>query len=126
MYCNTLCMEEAENGKLRGNVLRCLTMMNGSKKINIGPAMSVILMHDPSEYATTHVCDLNDLVFLCKECAKFCGGTVEITYSRKQHYFVWEDDNPKTIILGKGIRKFKVKEPRQKRKGEEVEIDYIP
>lgn len=126
MYCNTSCIKEAEEGKLRGSVLRCLTMLSGSKKIDISPTMNVVLTHDPSEYATTHAGGLNDLAFLCKECAKFCGGTVEITYSRKQHYFVWEDDNPRTIVLGKGIQKYKVKEPLQKKEGEEVEIGYRP
>ena len=117
MYCNRYCQELAEEGKLRGSVLRMLTMTQDTMKaIAISPTMNTILIHKPSEWQTTHILGLNDLAILCRDCAKYCGGTVEITYSARQRYFVWDEVETKTLTLGKGIGNKKVNEPKAKKK----------
>ena len=118
MYCNRASVEEAERGELEYSYLRCLTLDNNC--IGIRPAMRFVLTHEPSTCPTTHVVGLSDLITLCKACARYCGGTVDITYSAKERYFEWVDVPTRTITVGKGIRKYRVREPKAKKKCQEV------
>lgn len=119
-YCNQHSAELAEEGKLESNVIRYLHCL-GNANILIAPQMSAFLFHDPSVFPTTHEIGLAELAQICHACAKYCGGTVKITYSSSQHRFEWNDANPKEIELGTGHSDlYKTKEPKRSKKVREV------
>lgn len=118
--------EKAEQGKLGGAYCRYLITSHGNEKIDILPTMSFILWHPANKFITTHDYGLNNLIKLMRDCAKYCGGTVEITYSTKQHYFQWDDVPTKTITVGNGIKNYRVHKPEDTEKCPEVNVTYKP
>lgn len=119
-YCNSKCQERAEKGELDHSVVRYLHTMDDCS-ILIQPTMSAFLFYSPSEFATTHEVGLAQLSQICHACAKYCGGTVKITYSSRQHRFIWDDTDPKEIELGTGHSDLiKPKEPKRTKKAVEA------
>jgi len=112
-YFIQTCIDEAEKGELESNRCRMLIMGLGNGML-ISPTMHVTLVHNASKYLTTHVCGLSHLIYLCAECAKYCGGTVSVTYSNRDHYFVWNEDEAITVEAGSNIKNFKVVKPKHK------------
>lgn len=119
-YCSPISMQRAEEGKLPSHYLRFLVC--GGKHINISTNMHAILVHEPNPFPTIHIAGIENLFELCSDCAEYCGGTVEFTYSTSSRYFLWKDAPTRTVISGKGIRNFRVKNP--KRKKQLPEVDY--
>lgn len=123
-YQNAGDEKDAEQGKISGNYCRYLIQSSGHEKINISPQMNFILWHPADKFITTHEVGLDYIYRLMRDCAKFCGGTVEITYSSRMHYFQWDDVPTKTIVAGKGIKNYRMKEPKATKKCPEVKVKY--
>ena len=112
-YLSTKEMAQAEAGTLPQLSVRFLCDLDGMEKINLKPSMHFWLIHHPSDFRTTHNNGMRTLAWLMGECAKYCGGTVRVTYSAKQRYFVYPDDiEVRDIDLGTGIKDMKISAPR--------------
>jgi hypothetical protein len=121
-YCGKGSMELAGKGELDSNILRVLGKLYGETQVWISPKMSLNLMHGADRFCTPHSHGLQELVILCRDCARYCGGTVEITYSARQRRFVWDDVEVKTLKTGKGYRRWKAVEPKRTKTAKECEF----
>ena len=90
--------EEEEGDGFWTGIVRWLIM--GEKAIMISPQMSFFYIVPPSEFRTSPGYNLYHLKNAMEDCARYCGGTVEFSYSDMYRIPV-SDAIYKTMILGK-------------------------
>jgi hypothetical protein len=90
--------EEKDGDGFWTGIVRWLIM--GEKAIILSPQMSFFYIVPPSEFPTSPGYGLYHLKNAMEDCAKFCGGTVEFSYSDMFRIPV-SDTIYKTMVLGK-------------------------
>lgn len=89
----------AEEGKLDTSILRYLVCNDSCVMLNANGIGALIICR-PSEYYMTVRYYLSALYKAMDECAKFCGGSVEFTYTEEQR-LPFQRKAYKTLRLGK-------------------------
>lgn len=91
----------AERGEYPTSYIRYLVNDDTCVMLNAN-GMSVLLINRPNKYRTTVAYDLEELYKAMDECAKYCGGTVEFTYTEQQR-LPFMRKAYKTLVLGKNV-----------------------
>lgn len=92
-------MSEQEEGiGSTGNWCRYLLCNKNCELIS--PRMHFLLIHDPDIFPTGFECVLSELKCAVDECAKYCGGTVEFSYTQ-QIRLPFPEAIYRTLTLGK-------------------------
>ena len=97
-YSNPKTMKREEGDEYRTHLVRWLII--GEKAIILSPQMSFFYIAPPSPLPTNPGYNLYHLKNAIEDCAKFCGGTVDFSYSDMYRIPV-SDAIYKTMILGK-------------------------
>lgn len=91
--------EKEEGVGSTGSWVRYLTCGENKCAI-IGPRMHFLLIHEPDKIPTTMESVLGELKCAVEECAKYCGGTVEFSYT-DQIRIPFPEAIYRTLTLGK-------------------------
>ncbi|MCR5578650.1 MAG: hypothetical protein K6F74_05495 [Prevotella sp.] len=97
-YSNPKTMKREEGNEYHTHLVRWLIM--GEKAIMLNTQMSFFYIVPPSEFCTNPGYALYHLKNAMEDCARFCGGTVEFSYSDMYRIPV-SDAIYKTMVLGK-------------------------
>ena len=92
----------AEEGKLEPSILRYLVCQDSCVMLSANGICALIICR-PSEYRTTVRYCLEALYKAMDECAKYCGGSVEFTYTEEQR-LPFQRKAYKTLKLGKEVK----------------------
>lgn len=96
-YCSKKLAEEEDGKQPTGGWVRYLIC--DKKSAIIGPQMDFWLVHQPDKFPTTLEACVYQLKCAMEECAKYCGGTVEFTYT-DQIRIPFPEVAYKTLTLG--------------------------
>lgn len=81
-YCSSRQEKQAEEGKMPSGIRY---LINDDTCIQLSSnGMSILLINRPDKYRTSIRYDLGALYCAIKECAAYCGGTAEFTYTEQQ------------------------------------------
>ena len=97
-YSNPKTMKEEEGDKYHTHLVRWLIM--GEKAIMLNTQMSFFYIVPPSEFPTSPGYGLYHLKNAMEDCARYCGGIVEFSYSDMYRIPV-SDAIYKTMVLGR-------------------------
>ncbi len=100
------CKKDAENtadGQIWTGIARWLVDY-WHNSVVLQPNMTIFVWNQPTKYRSTVDYRIWSLKCAMEECAKFCGGTVEFTYTDMQR-LPFERRAYRTLKLGKGISK---------------------
>ena len=98
-YSSKKTLSEEEKGEGFWTRL-CRWLIMGEKAIMLSPQMSFFYIVPPSQFRTSPGYGLYYLMNAMEDCAKYCGGTVEFSYSDMYRIPV-SDAIYKTVVLGR-------------------------